>query len=305
MKYFKSASILSIFLLAFGGGIIIAQAQSYTPLAPLPGTFTTNSLNEKTTNLSLYISGVIKLLIALGAALAVLFAVIGGTQYVAASINPSAKSAALEKVQNALIGLTIILTSYLLLNSINPSLVNVNFKLPAVSLTATELQNLAVSAGPSGVPGVTGAPWPSDASERSQLAGIAINRSNCTVVGERPCTTVAGLSSRAINGLASLSTGCKTFNSSCSITVTGGTEYWMHGDRTVNITPPNNSNPTAHKPGGNVVDLSKNNGALNTYIQTKGTPGTGCASGIRFSLGGATYVDEQIPGNDPHWHVCY
>jgi len=108
-------------------------AQSYTPLAPLPGTV---DANTGQTNISMYLSGAIKLLIALGAALAILFAIIGGTQYVAAGISPDAKSGAKERIWGALIGLAIILTSYLLLNSINPKLVQFSFMLPPVGEVA-------------------------------------------------------------------------------------------------------------------------------------------------------------------------
>lgn len=145
MKY--TPAILSAIVISLGVGVFVANAQNYIPLAPLPGTYETSASGVKTTNLALYLSGAIKLIIALGAALAVLFAIIGGTQYVAASINPGAKSAALEKVWSALIGLAIILTSYLLLNSINPTLVNVSFSLPPVSAPRGDRQPLTVVSG--------------------------------------------------------------------------------------------------------------------------------------------------------------
>ncbi|MBI5400554.1 MAG: hypothetical protein HZB12_00340, partial [Candidatus Yonathbacteria bacterium] len=52
-------------------------AQSYTPLAQLPGTFDTATGK---TEMGAYLSGMLKLLIALGAVVAVLMAVAGGTQ---------------------------------------------------------------------------------------------------------------------------------------------------------------------------------------------------------------------------------
>lgn len=135
MKYFSK--IIVFLLISLGVGIFVANAQGYTPLAPLPGTFT-GAEGSETTNIETYLPGMIKLLIALGGALAVLFAIIGGVQYVAASINPSAKTDAIEKVQHALLGLAIILSSYLLLNSINPNLVRFDFKLPPVGTTVLE-----------------------------------------------------------------------------------------------------------------------------------------------------------------------
>lgn len=124
-------SILSGFIIVFGAGVLVAHAQGYAPLAPLPGTFTTAG-DAKNTNLGGYLSGMLKLLIALGGALAILMAIIGGTQYVAAGISPDAKSSAKARIMNAFIGLALILSSYLILNSINPKLVAFDLSLKRV-----------------------------------------------------------------------------------------------------------------------------------------------------------------------------
>ncbi|MFA5997181.1 MAG: hypothetical protein WC791_01685 [Candidatus Paceibacterota bacterium] len=142
MKHF--AYIFSLVIVSLGGGILVANAQGYVPLQSLPGIINPST---GTTDLPTYLAGMIKLLIALGAGLAVLYGVIGGTQYVAAGISPDAKSGAKERIVNALIGLTIILSSYLVLNSINPDLVN--FKLTLDSVT---VRNMA----PTLTPGVGG-----------------------------------------------------------------------------------------------------------------------------------------------------
>lgn len=128
------APILAGLLIAIGAGVLVAHAvdTSYAPLAPLPGTYTTDTAGVKTTTMSDYLSGMITLLIALGAATAILFAIIGGTQYVASGIAPSAKQDAKNRITNAFIGLALMLTSYLILNSINPELVDLKFSLPPV-----------------------------------------------------------------------------------------------------------------------------------------------------------------------------
>src|SRR3989344_3814898 len=110
------------------GGVLVAHAQGYTPLVSLPGA----TQEGVSTNMSAYLSGVIKLLIALGGAISILMAIIGGTQYVAAGIAPSAKEDAKNRITNAFIGLALILASYLILNSINPKLVQFGFMLPPV-----------------------------------------------------------------------------------------------------------------------------------------------------------------------------
>lgn len=185
MKYFSK--ILAFLLVSLGVGVFIANAQNYTPLAPLPGTFT-GAEGAETTNISLYLSGAIKLLIALGAALAVLFAIIGGVKYVAASINPSAKSDAIEDVQRALIGLAIILTSYLLLNSINPNLVRFDFLLPPVGTSPLQ-QYQALGGGSIS----SSCPNPNDASSACCPSGVNCSAClNCSKVGSsgvnyKPC----------------------------------------------------------------------------------------------------------------------
>ncbi|HAT68253.1 MAG: hypothetical protein A2481_03790 [Candidatus Yonathbacteria bacterium RIFOXYC2_FULL_47_9] len=129
MKY--SAPILAGLALILGGGILSASAQEYTPLASLP--IGPGGSEPATWTLSTYLSGAIKLLVASAGALAVVMLVIGGTQYVAAGINPSAKGDAKERIGNALIGLILVLTSYLILNSIDPKLVQFNLTLPPVA----------------------------------------------------------------------------------------------------------------------------------------------------------------------------
>lgn len=178
MKSFSS--ILSFAVISLIVGTFVAHAQNYTPLAPLPGTTIVDDTvaGVRTTNISTYLSGAIKLLVALGGALAVLYAIIGGVQYVAASINPSAKADAMGKVQNALIGLAIILSSYLLLNSINPNLVRFNFMLPPIGVAP--LQQYQQLGGGSIS---TSCPNPNDASGACCPAGRDCKAcSNCSEV---------------------------------------------------------------------------------------------------------------------------
>jgi|GEM_PF-1361317 len=145
-----------------------------------------------------------------------------------------------------------------------------------------------------------GTPWGDDSALRQSLTsiGVAINRANCTTEGQTDaCTSVYNMSSR----LLSVATEAKRDCPSCGITVTGGTEYWFHGNRKAD-----SSNTSPHR-NGNVADFSMNNSAFNESIKTRGTSqgsGTSCAPGPRWSYLGATWVDEKITGNPPHWHVC-
>lgn len=287
-------SILASLLVAFGVGVFVAHAQGYTPLAPLPGTYT-GAVGAETTDLTTYLSGAIKLIIGVGAATAILMTIIGGTQYVAAGISPDAKSTAKTRITNSFIGLALILTSYLILNSINPKLVQFDLSLKSVGVVVTPVEP-STSA------------WPDDSAVRSVLANdshITFNRpTSCTTIGEQGCTSVYNLNGNAIIELRALDANtCSRRNAigilanNCNVVVTGGTEYWLHqthGDGT---------RETSTK-----VDLHKgsSDGVLDNYIKKNGTiPETPC--GIRNApkyqpngATGGTYVDEG-----DHWHVCY
>lgn len=298
----KIIPILSGTIAALLTGVLIAHAETpsdpslYVPLAPLP--IGPEGSTILAYNMSTYLGGAIKLLIALGAGLAVLMAIVGGVQRVASGISPAAKQGANERITNAFIGLGLILTSYLILNSINPDLVNFKLDLPAVG---TSLNNsyLDATSTPSG--GVSG-PWPDDSVERQKLSsgGVTV-RDTCRGRTDRPkpagCTSVAQLPLNAIESLIALKSAC----GSCNVIVTGGTE-WGH---------------QTHGLGKSIVDLSHQGPALNNYITGhSGPPTTGGGCGVRSAYhyrvtgpGAGTYVSEGVPpatdGSSPHWHVCY
>lgn len=303
MKYLSSI-ILSVILLV-GVGTLVAHAQSYTPLAPLPGTTITDASGAPTTNLAVYVSGVIKLLVALGAALAVLFAIIGGTQYVAASINPSAKNDAKERIEGALIGLTIILSSYLILNSINPRLVEFNLDLKPITpqrlqsftdLTASQ-QNTVINNAP-----LDQVESPAEQAIRAKLSasGVLVNNitacpdgvtfSDYTKSTGKFCTTIFGLGDKAINGVIALKTASNAF-----VQISGGYElgHTTHG--------PGFENNLDISSGANIDNYIKSNGTALPL----GTGGCGYKTDQHYNLTGAVYSYEGTEGTAPHWHVCY
>lgn len=299
------APILAGLLITLMAGVLIAHAAeiNYAPLAPLP--IGDAGAMPPAYTLSSYLSGMIKLLIALGAATAILFAIIGGTQYVAAGIAPSAKTDAKNRIMNAFIGLTIMLTSYLLLNSINPDLVNFNLELKSVATTTAKALGELNK-------------WPDDTLIREELrgAGIVTNRDsepghgNCKKIGDTTCTSVAGLPRQAIDSLIALKYACSGLFTLCDVTISGGTEM---GHETHGIGIPN-------------VDLKTDDAVLNNFIITKGThaadingkggsPKTGTAtsklkcgvsSAPHYYLLNASYTGTYVREPDPdHWHVCF
>ncbi len=130
VKYF--IPILVGFTITLTGGVLLASAQGYDPLVALPGVTEVG----KKVEIGAYLADMMKFIVALAGVFAIIVAIIGGTQYVAAGISPNAKNDAKERMINAFIGLTLVLVSWLILNSINPKLVILNFKLPPVTGTA-------------------------------------------------------------------------------------------------------------------------------------------------------------------------
>lgn len=285
-----TASLVALFL-----GVFVVHAQSYAPLAPLPGTYT-GVAGSETTNMSTYLAGAIKLIIALGAGLAVLMAIVGGTQYVAAGASPDAKSGAKERIFNAFIGLALVLTSYLILNSISPNLVNFKLELPPVKYDTGSL-----SATSTPISGGNGVAWPSDGSERAQLTsgGVVVKAPMCTQVGQTGCTSVSGLPNNAIQRLIALKNDCK-----CEVVVTSGTEYWQHQTH---------GTATYRAP---IIDI-RTTPSLGAYINSHTVPdgtftrpqsGCGIPDADHYQVvgvGAGNYVLENPGTGNVHWHVCY
>ncbi|MDO8572802.1 MAG: hypothetical protein Q7S11_03490 [bacterium] len=110
----KSVGFLSAFLFLFGARIVSA----YALLESIPGVAAGSA-----PTLSTYLRAVFLTGIGLAGVLAVLMIVIGGIQYIGSGMSPSGKSDAKDKITNAIMGLLLALLSWLILNTINPSLV--------------------------------------------------------------------------------------------------------------------------------------------------------------------------------------
>mgnify|MGYP001565893360 CR=1 FL=1 len=301
--------ILSLALVVFLSGISIAHA--YEPLAPLP---ISSGIGTSTgyENMGTYLSGMMKFLIAIGGVIAIVTAIIGGVQYIASGITPSQKNDAKKRIENAFVGLAIVLTSYLILNSINPDLVKINLNLPKVRGTFRETSTVDQAQDSYGITkysslsclmlnGLVGGEGGdfarcTDSKVRKELFdkhGIGVNKQDCDSDGDTNCTSLNGLPQRAIDGLIKLSSDCKKYHKigPCAITITGGTE----------------SGHKTHGPGKPIVDLSKTP-ALNEYIISDSNvlQKIETKAGIQYYLrGGGSYLDENIEGHPPHWHVTF
>lgn len=100
----------------------------YTPLEPIPGITPANGAYDLTspTGFARFINAIFTIFISAGALLAVLMLTLGGIQYMTASAINN-KTRALERAQAAVWGLLLIAGIWLVLNTINPNLLNFNF----------------------------------------------------------------------------------------------------------------------------------------------------------------------------------
>jgi hypothetical protein len=125
MKYsiFAILSFLIVPAVAMAGG-----SQGFVPLVGIPGLDSAN-----TPTFDDYIDALYALAISVAALIAVIQIVIGGAQYMMDDLITS-KSAAKERIKNALIGLLIIIAAALILTTINSDLTRLDINAPAIDV---------------------------------------------------------------------------------------------------------------------------------------------------------------------------
>ncbi|MEN9389941.1 MAG: hypothetical protein RLZZ283_41 [Candidatus Parcubacteria bacterium] len=97
---------------------LAAGAAEFVPIAPIPGLPTNTSAP-----LSEYVNIVFNLAITVGAVAAVMMIAYGGIEYMLSAALPQQKDGK-TKIQNAFLGLALLLLVYLILFVINPDLVS-------------------------------------------------------------------------------------------------------------------------------------------------------------------------------------
>lgn len=140
----QTLTILTIFIAGIYPNNLVAQTDlSYTVLAPLPGTTECDDSivggdgSQRTdckTTLEKYLPGMFKLLIGISAVWAVFMIVIGGFQYMTSDAI-TGKKEGLSKLQNSILGLFLVICSWLLLNTINPKLLELNLNIQALDFS--------------------------------------------------------------------------------------------------------------------------------------------------------------------------
>src|SRR3989344_6496529 len=152
-----TAAILSAFVLVlFNIETVKAESSSsqssesgftYTLLQPLPKEGT--DLSENVT-LEEYLTWAFRFILVLTGFLAVMMIVIGGVEYIISGANEAMRGEAKKRIENAIWGLVMALVSYLVLYTINPSLVDFNnnqFFKDCDKETTTQTQPLPTNSG--------------------------------------------------------------------------------------------------------------------------------------------------------------
>ncbi|MBU3913296.1 MAG: pilin [Nanoarchaeota archaeon] len=130
--YFSRILLLSI--LSFS--LLIAYSASFAKdlsvdYPDIPGIDTPTTSG---TPLSVFLNYAYSFAIFIGAGLAFILLIWAGIKYITSKGNPDKLTDARQQITASIIGLTIILGSYMILNTINPQLVELNF--PAISINA-------------------------------------------------------------------------------------------------------------------------------------------------------------------------
>ena len=181
--------------------IILAQETTYKLLQPLP----LGSGGDATeTTAAQYITGIFMLAIALAGVLAVVMLIFGGIRYMSTDAFTE-KNDAKNTIQNALWGFVLAIGAWLILNTINPDLLNFN----------VQLQRSPTPTYPTPTGGPVGGGGPSDLTLTQQQAMNALSAGGVTFVGG---INLNGIRQGTVDELIALHSAC-----GCSVTVTSAT----------------------------------------------------------------------------------
>lgn len=194
-------------------------ADSYVMIA----TGTPLSDSSGKTDMATFLPAVFKLGIGIAGALAVIYIIVGGFQYLSTdAIN--GKEEGKERINNALIGLILAISAYTILNTINPKLVDLNLSietLPQGGPLSTGLGTIPPPGGPPPTGCLTCVAMPAQNIIPSKTAA----ENGCS--GPGPCVVDPGL----ISKLTTLTQKMKALNPQVTWRVT---EMWPptvgHGD---------------------------------------------------------------------------
>lgn len=144
MKTFLKLLTLSllVFCISFSFSLAaVDPTKEYQLLAPIPGLE-----NVDQEDFAGYAQTIVNIVIGAAAVLAVLMFMFGGFMYMVGE-SLQTKGEGSKTMQNAVLGLLLILFSYLILETINPNLLNLNLKIDLVEQTVEDEEDLTSGRG--------------------------------------------------------------------------------------------------------------------------------------------------------------
>ncbi len=258
---------------------------NYTLLEKIPG-------QESTTgNLPGYVQAVLNATMMIIVLSAIFMVSIGGFLYLTSAGNTSRANQAKGIITDAILGLILALTSYLILYIINPDLVTLRISSLSTSMSPTN--SIPASSSPTGVavPSTSTSSGDTythaDAVAALSAKGIITTSSgSCSDPKRKECTSLEGIPKSTIANVIALKE-----KSGCSFNVTGGTE----------------TGHKSHGPGKPIVDVSEAPCLEEKFRGQKASLGSQyniqsiCAdSNSREAAYGCSYVEPA-----PHFHIQF
>lgn len=272
-----------------------------------------------------YINKIFQLAISILGILSVIMIIVAGVEYMTVE-SIYGKSAAKQRIIGAVTGLMLSLGIFVILHTINPQLLQINFgsnlSIASVDEKPTQNKDGSYNIGSSGkirpfkVNGIIqkkGMPWKPENTDNwktlrkennineSIINDVYINKAECSKIGNSCTSTYFDEQSfKTIkSGLEKLQKDC-----GCKLTISGGSEFWFHKTHGPNSTKIDISNQI--KFGVKKQDLEKLAKTLtdNTYASLREAINSGKYRNVAVDY--LKYVNIYAEdGDHPHWHLTF
>lgn len=265
------------------------DSKGYKLLAPLPGLSETL---EEDNILGTYVPTIFSLAIGLAAVFAVLMIVLGGIQYMSADAFQG-KEDGKKRAENAVKGLLFVIAAWLILNEINPNLLEFD-----LNITPATVEAPAGAAVTPGLPMTASEIIASNNIRNSlQQKGVGTYRGPCEQGQTTGCVNLDGLTVSTQSGLADLATEFGAFlnkpltSEDPVLEITGATE--------------DGHSMTGNHPKGRAVDFSfQYNSQLTSYVESKGVTPVPTSDGDLYTIE-INGSNVEFLKEDNHWHVAF
>lgn len=254
---------------------------TFAPLADYSPSEKLSGLYSGGQDLPVYINSIFKVAISVGAILAVLRLGYAGYMYMGGDMWGN-KQHAKDMIRDVFIGLFLLLSVWIILYQINPDILKLNIVITPLPAVVAPPPSAVSPANQTRLNAILADESRARTSITGTNANIGFNAGPCTSLTQTSgCTNVGLLPSMAVGRLDSLQRACN-----CAITISGGTEFWMHA---------------SHDAGVSVVDLRADSGLLDFIHRTYPDTRVGSVYQIRLPGGGGNFYYE----NPAHFHVTF